>query len=210
METLSDNHIEIIDTKTKILAVANELFARQGFDGVSIRDIANAAEVNVASINYHFKNKINLFHSIFAYNFEWMEGEVKKIAAIDAINSEEATWKIFMKFKEHGTVMINAFNLILSDHLQPEEGLVCGTDRLGPPGEKALLEIVTKDVGEKVPLEDREWAVRMIFSNLFHLATIMNTSFFERKCANEEWITPERKEKDIKLLVSALLKQIKG
>ena len=38
----------LIDTKQKILEAARALFAAQGFDGTSVRDIANTAEVNVA------------------------------------------------------------------------------------------------------------------------------------------------------------------
>ena len=53
------------DTKTKILEVARLLFADQGFEGTSIREIAKAADVNIASVNYHFNNKENLFNEMF-------------------------------------------------------------------------------------------------------------------------------------------------
>ena len=44
-------------TKQKILNVAGELFAENGFDGTSVDSIANAAGVNKALIYYHFKDK---------------------------------------------------------------------------------------------------------------------------------------------------------
>lgn len=51
--------------KDRILDVAEELFALHGYDGVSIRQIASAAEVDVALANYHFGKKIELFHAVF-------------------------------------------------------------------------------------------------------------------------------------------------
>lgn len=210
MVDLKSSHIEIIDTKTQILAVANELFARQGFDGVSIRDIAQEADVNVASVNYHFKNKLGLFHAIFHYNYQWMEKEVRKISEKEGIDTATATWNIFQVFLSHGTVMINALSLILRDQLQPEEGLLENKEKVGPPGQDALLTVITREVGEDISLEKREWATRMIFSHIFHVATMLNTSFVKAKCANESWMTPEKKEQDIRLLAKAVLNVLKS
>ncbi len=53
-----------MDTKTKILNSAEELFADQGFENVSIRAIINKASVNIAAINYHFGNKDELIFAV--------------------------------------------------------------------------------------------------------------------------------------------------
>ena len=45
------------DARTRILDAAEELFARHGFDGTSIREITRLAEVNVAAVHYHFGSK---------------------------------------------------------------------------------------------------------------------------------------------------------
>ena len=54
------------DTRTRLLDAAAPLFARDGFDAVSIRDIAGAADVNVAAVNYHFQGKENLYREVLA------------------------------------------------------------------------------------------------------------------------------------------------
>jgi AcrR family transcriptional regulator len=53
-----------ISTKERLLEAAEKLFSRDGFDGVSIRDLAAAAGVNVAAVNYHFGSKENLHHQV--------------------------------------------------------------------------------------------------------------------------------------------------
>jgi AcrR family transcriptional regulator len=52
------------EPRNRILVAAEELFANQGFDGVSIREIANLAQVNSAMIYYYFGNKEDLYRSI--------------------------------------------------------------------------------------------------------------------------------------------------
>ncbi len=52
------------DTRARLLDAAEPLFAQRGFAGVSVRDIASAAGVNVAAVNYHFQGKQSLYHAV--------------------------------------------------------------------------------------------------------------------------------------------------
>jgi AcrR family transcriptional regulator len=56
-------------TKNRLLDAAEALFAEKSFENVSIRELATAADVNVAAVNYHFQNKENLFHEVVARRF---------------------------------------------------------------------------------------------------------------------------------------------
>lgn len=55
---------EAVPTKERLLDAGERLFAERGFDGVSIRDICEAADVNVAAVNYHFQGKQNLLVAV--------------------------------------------------------------------------------------------------------------------------------------------------
>lgn len=52
------------DTKQKILDAAEVLFAEQGFSETSLRLITSAADVNLASVNYHFGSKKDLIKAV--------------------------------------------------------------------------------------------------------------------------------------------------
>ena len=53
------------DRRRQIIAAASELFARNGFEGTSIRDIAAASGVLSGSLYYHFPSKeVLLFTSV--------------------------------------------------------------------------------------------------------------------------------------------------
>jgi len=49
----------------RILDAAEELFALHGYDGVTLRQIARRAGVDVALASYHFGRKLDLFQAVF-------------------------------------------------------------------------------------------------------------------------------------------------
>jgi AcrR family transcriptional regulator len=51
-------------TTDRILDAAERLFADHGFEGTSIREIVDAAQVNLAAIHYHFHSKEALLEAV--------------------------------------------------------------------------------------------------------------------------------------------------
>ena len=51
-------------TTDRILDVAEELFATCGFDGATLREITRKAGANLASVNYHYRDKESLFLAV--------------------------------------------------------------------------------------------------------------------------------------------------
>jgi AcrR family transcriptional regulator len=52
------------DTRARIQQVALELFAEQGYDKTSLREIAERLEVTKAALYYHFKSKEDIVRSL--------------------------------------------------------------------------------------------------------------------------------------------------
>jgi AcrR family transcriptional regulator len=50
-------------TRERILQAASELFAVQGFKSTTLREITEAAQANLAAVNYHFRSKEDLIAS---------------------------------------------------------------------------------------------------------------------------------------------------
>lgn len=49
----------------RLLDAAAELFSREGFDAVSVRQITSRARANLGAVTYHFGSKEALFHAVF-------------------------------------------------------------------------------------------------------------------------------------------------
>ncbi len=54
-----------VETASRILDAAEELFSRHGFYGVSVRAVADHAGVNTALAHYYFRTKQGLFDAVF-------------------------------------------------------------------------------------------------------------------------------------------------
>lgn len=52
------------NSKKRILEAATKLFARNGFNGVSIREICKEADINICMISYYFGGKKELYQAI--------------------------------------------------------------------------------------------------------------------------------------------------
>lgn len=57
------------DCRTALIAVATPLFAERGFNGVSVREIAGAAGVNISMISYYFGGKEGLYAAVLNEQF---------------------------------------------------------------------------------------------------------------------------------------------
>jgi len=77
------------DAREKLLAAGTELFAAQGFAGVSIRELATAAGVNSALISYHYGGKEGLYEAVITAQYERLVGKFEAIAASTASVEEK-------------------------------------------------------------------------------------------------------------------------
>ncbi len=58
---------EHTETRERILKIACEVFAKQGFRDTTVRDICEQAGVNVAAVNYYFRSKEKLYEEVCKY-----------------------------------------------------------------------------------------------------------------------------------------------
>jgi AcrR family transcriptional regulator len=71
-------------TRERILTVAERLFARHGFNGVSMRDLAAAAKVPLALASYHFGPKKALYRAVFARRYvEVTDERLARLGGLD-------------------------------------------------------------------------------------------------------------------------------
>lgn len=72
----------------RILNAAEELFALHGYDGVTLRTLANAASVDVALISYYFGPKQQLFDTVFKRRAEILNEQ--RLTALQAAKDDAA------------------------------------------------------------------------------------------------------------------------
>ncbi len=68
------------DTRDRILDVALELFTEQGFDGTSLREIAERLNVTKAALYYHFESKDDILMALHMRLHEFGKDALLKMA----------------------------------------------------------------------------------------------------------------------------------
>jgi AcrR family transcriptional regulator len=66
-------------TREKLIQSAEHLFAARGFDGVSVRDIANDAKVNSALVGYYFGGKEGLLAEVYTRHCSPLKKERERL-----------------------------------------------------------------------------------------------------------------------------------
>ena len=72
--------------KNRLLDAVECLFADNGYEGTSVRDITAAAKCNVAAVNYHFAGKQNLYNEVFRRRLATLRQI--RLSAIEKVMSE--------------------------------------------------------------------------------------------------------------------------
>lgn len=61
-----------VATRQRILEVSSSMFAAGGYEATSLRQIASAAEIDIATLKYHFGDKASLFSEVYRDGHESM------------------------------------------------------------------------------------------------------------------------------------------
>lgn len=92
--------MEFTDKQIQIIETAERLFAERGFDGTSVRDIADEAGINVAMISYYFGSKEKLMEALF----ELRVGTVKM--------------RIESLIKDESLTPLEKVNILIDEHIE--------------------------------------------------------------------------------------------
>jgi len=135
--------------KDRILDAAERLFARHGFYGVSVRDITEAAEVDVALVSYHFGGKRELFASVFQRRAEQLNPE--RLAMLESVRRNALpgtptvddivyafTYPLLERSARGGPGWKSYFALVALVNNSPEWGPVLMTKHFDPLVEKFI------------------------------------------------------------------------
>lgn len=113
-----------IVNKERILKAATELFASKGFDGTSVRDIAEKAGLSVPGMFHYFPSKEDILHEIMTV---FMDNAYKKMmevysADIDPIEKLNEICKFYVEqyagHKHQLTILISERKSLIPEHRQ--------------------------------------------------------------------------------------------
>lgn len=93
------------DTKEALLASAIEIFSQKGFDGTTVKDLSEAAGVNISLVSYHFGGKEGLYNACLE---KFGQGKLQTLGQIltpsESVEDFKAKVKIWVTQFAHWSV----------------------------------------------------------------------------------------------------------
>jgi AcrR family transcriptional regulator len=114
-------------TRTRLMDAALDLLAERGGDGVSLRELTDAAHANVAAVSYHFGSLQALYDAAIEYALErYLDAQQKAVSSLDAEASLEALAAAFarpmMRALAVGGRDMDVMRIVARARIDPPEG----------------------------------------------------------------------------------------
>jgi len=93
-------NVEYTEKQVQIIDAAERLFAAKGFEGTSVRDIAQEAGINVAMISYYFGSKEKLIEAIFAYRISYTRLTMLHVLQDEKLSATEKIERVIDSYIE--------------------------------------------------------------------------------------------------------------
>ena len=187
------------DTRTRILDAARELFLSEGYDGVSMRRIAEKIEYSPTAIYFHFRDKETLIQELVDTDFLTLAEKFTAAAQIaDPIERIKATGHAYARF---GLDYPNHYRLMFMTPHQPSDSRL----NRGNPEEDAWAfhkSIVAEAMAAgrfRPAYTDVELVAQTLWSGIHGVVSLEIA-----KC-NDDWIDWTPVQKRIATMINALV-----
>jgi TetR/AcrR family transcriptional regulator, regulator of cefoperazone and chloramphenicol sensitivity len=142
-------------TRKRLLDAACEIFADKGYHDGKVADICKRAGANVAAVNYHFRNKANLYAEAWRHAFKKFK---EPIFTGSAMNQAEEQLRIYIhnlieNFLEQDK--LGQFSRLYLRELVNPTGLIQDLWRkMIEPRRQKLLNVIREFMGKKIDDEE--------------------------------------------------------
>jgi AcrR family transcriptional regulator len=87
------------ELKKLILQAAKKLFAENGIEQTTMRNIANAIEYSVGTVYVYFKDKNEILHELHTQGFKQLGGEMRVLFSVgDPMERLKALGRVYLQF----------------------------------------------------------------------------------------------------------------
>ncbi|WP_419661370.1 transcriptional regulator, TetR family [Desulfosarcina variabilis str. Montpellier] len=173
MATVSDEK----SVKQKILNAAGDVFGRKGYKAATIREICRTAGVNVASINYHFGGKKELYRTVVEDLLSRTFAQYPVDEDVDPQSSPENRLRAFVRGALRRLLSPDGLSgypgkgqLVAKEMADPSPFLDDLVDEFIRPTAAVLLSIIQELLGPKATIKQMVRCQISVIGQCFHYA----------------------------------------
>jgi AcrR family transcriptional regulator len=190
------------------METAEILFAEKGFNGTSVRDIAEKAHVNLAMISYYFGSKDKLLESLFDYRGEHVKLKLESMVEDKTLGSFEKLDLLIDHYIEKIMNQQCFSRIMVREQVVNHTGI---TAKLITQMKKRNQEIISKLIhqGQKKGEFKRNIDIPLMMATLVGTAGhLIATQPYYREINNLQSMSEEEFQKHLKKKLSQHLKKL--
>src|SRR5450631_4608728 len=194
--------------QTLLMESAELLFSQKGFDGTSVRDIAEAAGINTAMISYYFGSKEKLMEEIFERKSLNIKEKVANLLKDDSLDPLEKMYSLVDMYIE-GILQRRIFHRILlcEQIINQNPSIIGMVDKMKVKNSEYINDLIR--LGQKKGIFKKNIDIPMLTNTL--IGTISHTMLsmeFYKNYHHLEAMKDDEFERLLKKKLSVQLKNI--
>jgi AcrR family transcriptional regulator len=196
------------DKQVQIMETAEMLFAEKGFNGTSVRDIAQKAKVNLAMISYYFGSKDKLLEALFSYRGEYIKLKLESMIHDKELSSLEKMNMLIDHYIDKVMSQQCFSRIMVREQVVNHTGV---TTELIYQMKKRNQELISKLIheGQKKKEFKKNIDIPLMMATLIGTANnIVATQYYYREVNNLRSMPDEEFQKHIKKKLSQHLKKL--
>jgi len=177
------------ETRSRLLNAACEIFAKKGYRHAKVADICKWAGTNVASVNYYFGDKANLYAEAWRHAFEEIAEPLPEVSSDSEPEDDlrNYVYALMQNFTEQSA--LGQFSRLYLMELVNPTGLIQENWReMIEPRRRKLLGIIRKIIGEKA---DNERVLFCEMSIINQCRTLLTVGRSDLEYLLDQPISPE-------------------
>lgn len=200
--------MEYSEKQVQIMEAAERLFAEKGFNGTSVRDIAEKAHVNLAMISYYFGSKDKLLEALFGYRGEYLKLKLESIIEDKEMGALEKMNTLIDHYIDKIMKQQCFSRIMVREQVVNHTGI---TGQLIFQMKKRNQELISKLIhqGQKKGEFRKNIDIPLLMATLIGTSnTMVATQYYYREINNLQSVPDEEFQKHIKKKLSQHLKKI--
>ena len=199
--SLSEKQVQLLDT-------AEKLFSQKGFDGTSVRDIAEAAGFNTAMISYYFGSKEKLMEEIFERKSLNLREKVDNLLRDESLDPLQKMYSLVDGYIE-GILQRKQFHRILLTEqiINQNPSIIQMVDKMKARNSECINELIR--LGQKKGMFKKNIDIPMLSNTLIGTIShsLLNMEFY-KSYHHLDALKEEEFERLLKKKLSVHLKNI--
>lgn len=200
--------MEYTDKQEHIIDVAEKLFAHNGFNGTSVRDIAQQADVNVAMISYYFGSKEKLLAAVFTKKAVGIQMQIEEILSNEMLSSIDKVYKLIDTYIARILRHPNFHKIMVREQLAERDHEIANLIRETKEKNQKLVATIIHN-GQKNGDFVKNVDLPLLMTTLFGTTNqLITTQHYYKEINNLQHLTEEEFQKHISKKLSTHLKRI--